>query len=224
MIRIRFLYYGTRKDGKLMDDLIGRTTHAANKKRMIACGLDPDAVPMLSHGEVELTSTDDLTTGRCYTSTMGQMREHGLLKNLFKRGDGTICRPSSEVLTHPERWYYIDIYVSEEMYQVVEGWLKNEVANNAGYDVRCILSFLCGFRFHSSKKNICSEVLHRVTIMCQDTDLRLKCYANKFADTWNDVPSPILQMLNIVCCGYTLKRLTDDEIILGTDYESNTTT
>jgi len=220
MIRIRFLYYGTRKDGKLMDDLIGRTTHAANKKRMVGCGLEPQEVPMLGHGEVELDElvTPELFTEVCYTSTMGQMRGRGVLGNLFKKGDGTICRPSIEVLTHPERWYYIDVYVTEAVFNLVKDWLTTEVANNAGYDVRCILSFLCGVRFHSKHKNICSEVQHRVAILCGKNmlnDLRLGCYAKRYKDTWNDVPSPILQMLNMVCCGYQLRRLIDDSIVIG---------
>ena len=227
MIKIRFLYYGTRKDGKLMDDLIGRTTHAANKKRMIADGFDPSTVPKLAHGEVELPIFDGMVTSLCYTSTMGQMRDRGILGNLFKKGDGTICRPISEVLTHPERWYYIDVMVSDVVFAMVESYLKLEVANNAGYDFCCILSFLCGVRFHSSKKNICSEVQHRVAILIgknMPNDLRLGCYARQYANIWNDVPSPILQMLNMVSCGYTLRRCIDGSIVLGECYEDDVTT
>ncbi len=208
-MRIRFLYYGTRKDGKIMDDIIGRTTHKANKKRMLAYGWEPDQVPMLAHGEVMLFNTDGLRVGTCYTSTMGQMRDRGIIKNLLSKGDGTVSRPSSEVLTHPERWYYIDVDVSIDLFFIVENYLMTEVLNNQGYDFLCILSFLCGVRFHASKRNICSEIQHRAALL-----ITTACYASRFKDTWRDVPSPILQMINMVSCGSVLRRLYNDEVVL----------
>ena len=216
MKKIRFLYYMARKDGKVMDDIIGRSTHRHNEDAMRACGFDPSDVPMLAHCEVEIEPSYGIFNRVCYTSTMGQMRNHGILRNLFSKGDGTVCRPSEEVLKNPERWLYIDIFVDDDTFRVIEDWLNTEVANNKGYDILCILSFLFPRRFHSSKKNICSEVDHRVAVIAGEREQHpwLVCYYTRFEDTWRDVPSPLLQMLNMVCCGYRLRRCVDDSIVL----------
>jgi hypothetical protein len=209
MKTVRLYYFMTQFDGHIMDDIIGRSTHAANKQRMIECCINPEWFPLLSHGEVRLG--DDM-----YTSTMGEMRRHGLLRNLFKKGTGTCVRPYSEVVDDPRRWLYIEFPVSNSGYTAILSWLRMEVANNDGYDFLCILSFLCNKRFHNSRKNICSEVQHRVVCLAGDptgADERVICYINKFLNTWRDVPSPVLQCLNMLCCGFELRRAVDNSLV-----------
>ncbi len=88
--------------------------------------------------------------GHCFTSTM----RDGMA--------GTVLRPASEVLTHPERW---DIgivgTVTEEQYESGMAWCRRAVEENKGYDKLCIADFFNPLRrwwsLHSKLKRICSE-------------------------------------------------------------------
>jgi len=87
--------------------------------------------------------------GQCFTSTM--------------RGDdnGTVIRPASEVLTHPERWDYIEIIEPyDHVYKEAVKWAYQQVHRNQGYNKRTILDFFNPFRrtrkSGKDEKNICS--------------------------------------------------------------------
>ena len=91
--------------------------------------------------------------GTCWTSTM--------------RGEdnGTVKRPVSEVLTHPERWDYIEVDLEEYDYNRLIYWMELEVENNKGYDMKANFSFLTPWRFHDIDKNNCSEFGHNAAIV-----------------------------------------------------------
>ena len=84
--------------------------------------------------------------GTCYTSTM--------------RGDynGTVKRPASEVLPHPDRWDYYEIEVADVFYWRMMAFMNDACQRNKGYDKPALLKFFLPFwRKSSPDKYICSE-------------------------------------------------------------------
>ena len=145
---VRVLFYKAGKDRTIIDNLISGYTGIFNP------GTGPYA-----HTEIWWPDEDgNYENGECYTSSM---RDGGV---------GTIVRPASEVLTHPERWDFAEIVISRErelsrLATAIE-LARGEVANNKGYDKLCILSFFLPFRVHSSHKQICSEAVQTFLFNC----------------------------------------------------------
>ena len=88
--------------------------------------------------------------GRCYTSTM----RDGMA--------GTVLRPASEVIKHPEKWEVGVIgKVTDLQYDSGMIHINNKVEGNKGYDKLCIADFFNPLRrwfpLHSKWKDICSE-------------------------------------------------------------------
>jgi hypothetical protein len=83
--------------------------------------------------------------GLCYTSTM--------------RGDhnGTVKRPASEVLDHPEHWEYVEVELADDQYELLTCIMNLAVGQNAGYATWDILKFLSPVHFSDNKRYICSE-------------------------------------------------------------------
>lgn len=79
--------------------------------------------------------------GTLFTSTMGQVGG----KN--RTGNGTVKRPASQVLKHPERWSYTEHEVTDKMFANGMLYAEWEVKNNKGYGV-------------FNGKNVCSKVSH----------------------------------------------------------------
>lgn len=87
--------------------------------------------------------------GTCWTSTT--------------RGDanGTVSRPASGVLDHPEHWVYFEIEIKNETsYASMLAYMKFEVDNNKGYSRWDLLKFLSPIHFPDNKRNICSEFVN----------------------------------------------------------------
>ena len=83
--------------------------------------------------------------GTCYTATM--------------RGEdnGTVKRDASLVLDHPENWEYIELEISDELYDKLIIWMDFQVANNLGYSKWDLLNFLSPIHLPDNRRNICSE-------------------------------------------------------------------
>ena len=89
--------------------------------------------------------------GTCYTSTM--------------RGDnnGTVSRPAREVFTHPERWEYIELEVTDESFKAAKAWADARVAMKWSYSKRDLLRFvmplwlLKKLKLADPDREICSE-------------------------------------------------------------------
>ncbi len=84
--------------------------------------------------------------GDCWSSTM--------------RGDynGTVKRPASEVITHPERWDYYEIEISDGSYCAMVVFMEAACERNKGYDKPALLKFFLPFwRKSTPDKYICSE-------------------------------------------------------------------
>jgi hypothetical protein len=92
-------------------------------------------------GEVEFIGT-------CYTST------------LRGESNGTVKRPASEVLDHPENWMYIEAEMPTGNYNSMMRFLENEVRLNKGYSKRDLMKFLSPVHFPDNKRNICSEIVN----------------------------------------------------------------
>ena len=115
-MKFRLIFYKAKFDGHLLDDAIAQWTRMFN-------GV---FVPLYSHVEVwwpdengEFTYThvnmkyrnpigDTVYLGETYTSTM--------------RGDnnGTVIRPASDILKHPERWDYMEFEVDDEIFNMAK--------------------------------------------------------------------------------------------------------
>lgn len=130
------LFYRPAKDGKWLDNLIAFWTTIWNM-------VMPKAL-RCSHQEI-------WTDNNCWTSTMGQIRNKGTKYN------GVCVRPASEVLFHPERWFYAEFQVCDEAYNRMIAFMQDEVKNNKGYDVSMIFNFFLPIGIGSKDKWICSE-------------------------------------------------------------------
>ena len=145
MDSVRVLFYKAARDGKIIDNAISIHTWLPN----------PGTGPY-SHTEIWWPDEDgNYENGECYTSSM---RNGGV---------GTVIRPASEVLTHPERWDFVEIVISREPVLATAIELAREaVVNNKGYDLLAILSFFLPFRVHSRKKQICTEAVQTFLYNC----------------------------------------------------------
>ena len=88
--------------------------------------------------------------GITFTSTMGQTGG----KN--RTGDGVRKALASEILKHPDRWYYYEIEVSDHAFQHMLRWMETQVANNQGYNKKDILDFFWPKQEQDLQHFICS--------------------------------------------------------------------
>ena len=114
-MKMRILFYRAKfGDKKLLDNLISGWTGLFNWGTIRASHVEiwvadeTKKSPLCEHGFcrrgtvfADGSRESHLWLGTCYTSTM--------------RGDdnGTVKRPASGVLTHPERWCYVEVEVEE---------------------------------------------------------------------------------------------------------------
>ncbi len=142
-MRIRVLFYKAMRDGHIVDDGISLWTKLFNWN-----------TPPYSHVEIWWPLCGSFSKGFCFTSTM--------------RGEdnGTTVRPASEVLTHPERWDYVEILVDDDIANMAIARAREAAHNNKGYDKWALASFF-GFRNAGSEgKDICSEVAYMFLVWC----------------------------------------------------------
>jgi len=152
MTKIRVLFYRPDLDGHLLDNLIAIWTWIWN----MACWLTG---LITSHVEIwipdeagDFMPPSGTVEGQCYTSTMGQAGG----KN--RKGGGTCCRPASEILKNPHRWFYTEIETTETALDYAVKWAETAVANNKGYDKKDIAKYFLPIRKQNVQDNkfICS--------------------------------------------------------------------
>ena len=147
MTTIRVPMYIAGFDGHLLDNAIAFFT-----------GLHPSnwGTPPVSHTEIWMPSdiTKLFASGDCYTSTM--------------RGkcNGTVIRPSWEVIHNPKRWLYFELCVPDNLYERARYATDIAVENNQGYDKWTIASFFWFKRFGRSNQEICSEIAYSFLYDC----------------------------------------------------------
>lgn len=187
MKTIRLLCYKPAIDKHLLDNLIWMHTYLWNpqgwKFKRLAC----------SHSEIWVADKDyeykDMSgvsyLGDCYTSTMGQAGG----KNRVKY-NGICKRPASEVLKHPERWYYYEIKVEAKAVERAMLDADLMVANNRGYDVADILKYFLPIRTQDlgDAKMICSGFSWVVLYDISYWSYQEQLYAR--GRHRNDLPSP----------------------------------
>ena len=144
-VPVRFLFYlADNRDNQRLDDSISWWTKWFNP-----------GTPPVSHEEVWwgdsllFKSFSGNLVGECFTST------------LRGENNGTVIRPASEVLTHPERWIYFEVDIDIRIFEEARHNARVAVRNNKGYDKSAIPSFFWFWRFGSKTKDICSEVSKR---------------------------------------------------------------
>lgn len=138
-MKIRVLFYRAERDGHWIDDAISLWTKLWNWR-----------TSPYSHCEVWWPDWDgDFTKGHCFTSTM--------------RGNdnGTVIRPASSVLTHPDRWDYIEMMMDDLKFTEAKNAARLASIANKGYDKLCLLGFFLPWRLRNEKKNICSEAVQK---------------------------------------------------------------
>lgn len=87
--------------------------------------------------------------GTCWTSTMQG------------EDNGTVKRPASEVLKHPDRWDVCEVEVpAGYKYECGMNWMKAAVINNKGYSKWDIIRFISPIHFPDNDRNICSEFVN----------------------------------------------------------------
>ena len=160
-MKIRFLFYRAKFEWRnfiktrrihLVDDAISWWTWFGN------IGTEPYA-----HAEVWTP-----ISGSCFTNGLkGQKFFTGTCWTSTMRGEakGTCKRPASEVLTHPERWDYIEFDIAEDLFFAGKLWMNCQIRDNKGYGFRDIGKFF-GLGFMADKyRNICSEFTHNYAVI-----------------------------------------------------------
>jgi len=193
------LFYKPARDGKWIDNAISGWTRIWN------LGIPKELV--CSHQEIWTPDTNNLghwMDGWCWTSTMGQVRNKGTKYN------GVCCRPASEILKHPERWYYAEFDVCDEAYKKMVEFMQDEVKNNKGYDVSMILNFFIPIGIGRKDKWICSEFSNaaaKIGLGCQCTDYK------DIADALSDKFSPMRTASTLYKLGVKFYNLDGTELL-----------
>jgi len=153
--RFRILFYIPAKDGHYIDNAIGTWTRLWN--------LDAPKELICSHEEIWLPNENghfytieklgwpDTYLGECWTSTMGQ------LGGKDRTGSGVRKAPASEILKHPERWFYCEFEVPDASYKAMLWEMEDELLHNQGYDTAMVLNFFLPLGIGAKDKFICSE-------------------------------------------------------------------
>jgi hypothetical protein len=185
-MKIRFLFYRAKFEWRnflktrrirLIDDLISWWTWPWNIGTPPYAHVEvwlPDEVDGFTHPWCYRSRFPDYA-GTCYTSTM--------------RGEanGTVKRPASEVLTHPERWDYKEYDIRPRRYRAGLAWLEKQVKENKGYDKKASLSHLTPWRFHDKDKNNCIEIDYGFAVISRITPgkmQRLSCARTQEEKQW----------------------------------------
>lgn len=169
MKKVRFAFYIAKFD--LINVIRGkRKPHLIDDGISLWTGLFNWWTPGYSHSEVWIQSLffpshnpDEAITvfeisdlpgthfGFCYTSTM--------------RGDhnGTVKRAAQDVFTHPERWEYIELEVTDESFEEATAWADYRVKLHMSYALGDLLRFamplwlLKKLHLDDPEREICSE-------------------------------------------------------------------
>lgn len=148
-MKLRVLFYKAKFDDHLLDDGISLWTGLFN------WGTGP-----YSHAEIWIPNTDvPCREGQEFGVTMEQFYPAGTCYTSTMRDEvnGVVKRPAAQVLKHSDRWDYIEIEISDDLYADMVEWMDYVVRNNPGYDIKCILSFFWFRRWYKDRKYICSE-------------------------------------------------------------------
>lgn len=147
-----------------------------------------------SHSEIYFPDTNE-----CYTSTMRD------------KVNGIVIRPASEVLTHPKRWYYFEIELTDEEYKAMYEYALFQAILMIRYSKLTIASFFWPWRINQKGADICSEAVNRAIVH----GLQMPSHSNLLAALRKiEVPSPLRLASNIFKCGYPLHSLETGKIIL----------
>jgi len=242
MKKIRVLFYRPKRDGHVVDNLIGGWTGALNtigltwkfkgnllKARRIV------EVFMCSHmeletpnknGNFELQEVDDafdptgewVQVGKCWTSTMGPLGG----KN--RTGSGVCVRPASVILSHPKRWFYAEFEIPDGAYGMLTRVMQESVDNNKGYDIGLLLSFIGVRWFAAPDKYICSEftdehLLYALdsAVLWKEHDPKLVIKEEQFKQIINTLKitmSPLLSAITLHFAGVKFYEVSTGEEIL----------
>ncbi len=202
-VTIRELFYINKE--KLLNRLIAAATWPAN--------MDTEPV---SHTEVWEPDKNGSFVEITYTPRYGDIPPHdpGLLYRgrcwtSTTRGDanGTVVRPASEVLDHPENWLYTEHEVDAYWFRIAKMRAQVRVDRNKGYSWRDLgryimpLWLLKGTGLADNGREICSE---HVAQWLVDMGVLPK----------NTIPSPRrLCKQTVLATGSPLRRLIDDTIV-----------
>ena len=164
-------YIAAGGDGKWLDNAIAFHTGWFNR-----------GTPPFSHSEIWMKDEihgfgggNSVWAGEMFTST------------LCPPAKGTVIRPASTVLKHPERWYITEIDVADDLYRIARNWAKIRVACNGGYDRMTIGSFFWPWgRFGSKDKEqaICSERCYQFLCECGIFTDKTKCPSPRRLCSW----------------------------------------
>ena len=179
MQTIEVFFYRPDIDHRLLDNIIAGWTSLFNRQA-VKLGL------ICSHTEIGFGDN-------CWTSTMDG-------------GQGVVCRPKTEVLKHPHRWFYFEFEIMDSLAVQLRYILDFAIANNAGYDKLAILSFFFPVRFGNQDKFICSEfvyrILYRIAQLADDNHPIKKAVRKE-----NEIPSPIRLAYWLKTAGLEVKTL-----------------
>jgi len=211
MKKIRVLFYRPKIDGHIVDNGIGIWTGLLNtigltvkfkgnflKARRIVKAL------MCSHMEIWTIGEDGhWMSGQCWTSTM--------------RGpeSGVCVRSASEILKHPERWFYAEFDVYDHLLTV----LNRKVKENKGYDKALIGRFFGLWWMGDKEKYICSEFVNEVLL-----DILLKFvfwelvnkkwrFIHRIVTKLKTTMSPLLSAITLHECGVKFFEVKDGKEI-----------
>ena len=71
---------------------------------------------------------------------------------------GGVCvEDASVIYRNPERWFYCEFEVSDDVYEQMISNMRWDVRNNKGYDKKMIWSFFLWRSLNDPEKYICSE-------------------------------------------------------------------
>lgn len=213
MKKFRKLYYRPQRgDGKAVDDLIAFHTRLWNLKapEKLICSHEELWTPdengyFFERGTNPLGENYFQFFGYCWTSTMGQIGG----KN--REGSGVVCRSASEVLKHPERWFWGEYEISDFRHDMMIALMQDEVRYNKGYDKLMIANFFLPLGIGDDEKWICSEFSNHFGI------IGLRGSENpmyeEIAEVLNDKMSPYRSAWTEYKCGVKFYNLDGSLVI-----------
>jgi hypothetical protein len=162
-MKIRDLYYIPKwGDGHKIDNLIDLHTYWINlnykRKNKIPwavfnalrCSHREIWTPIVTGEDLDFYDVETNSAyGQCWTSTMR-------FDSTEDNKGGVCVRPASQVLKHPDRWFYCEKEISDACYDILIDRMQSAVHYNLGYEKKLILRYL-GITIDDPQRYICSE-------------------------------------------------------------------
>ena len=214
MKKIRLTFYKPARDGHYVDNAISSWTKLFNLKapKELTCGHvalwtpDEDGLFVITAMPARVVV---FRCGKSWTSTMRFAST--------KDNKGGVCvEDASVIYRNPERWFYCEFEVCDDVYEHFIRMMQIDVNHNKGYDKLMILSFFGWRSANDNLKYICSEFCFKHLHVA--VDQMWTHLTNRVCNQLKTTMSPLRGAYTLHKCGCDMYNMDNSLLLAGKKY------